>query len=201
MAVEDFTTYTEVDPAGDITVTATRCDVVTMEAGVEAYVRKDKGAAFFGEFEHRVTAHIGTGDPYGMWCPWGLSNGSSTYVAMGAADEGVMAFLYRTSLGEYKIYLVDFTNDNAEAWLAAANTTYYLTIERSGTTLTCKIYSDSARANLLNMLSIVCGADTYRYIFAVASWDRDAFTDALSGYVENLDLEPSIVVGGYAGIF
>lgn len=59
MANEDFTTYTEIDPGNDYTVTSTKVDVDTIDQGAVSCVRKDMGAAHYnGDFIHQFEFFI-----------------------------------------------------------------------------------------------------------------------------------------------
>ena len=49
MAVEDFTTYTEVDPNSRITVSSTKVTWASVQRDEDAYVYKDKGVNYFDE--------------------------------------------------------------------------------------------------------------------------------------------------------
>ena len=75
MAIENFTTYTEVDPNAHIGVAAAKLDIDGMTRDEEAYVYDDKGAAHFGAtFEHDfdVTPQAITNSPIAV-C-WAVSN-------------------------------------------------------------------------------------------------------------------------------
>ena len=188
MAYEDFTQYVEVDEDGDITVTATKCSVSTMRRDALSYVRADKGVDHFGDFEHLVTVY-GSGANAEAACGfWMLSNGANTLQEGYVGNVGIAILLYKTTT--YQLTAYDFSNDNSDYYDISIDTAYYLTIERSGTALTVKIYSDAARTTLLDTLSITCATTQYRYIFGVASRNSTSTPAAvLTGYSENLDLQ------------
>ena len=58
MAIENFTTYTEVDPNNKLTVTSTKITAVDLDRDEDAYVYKDFGANNFSrldvDFEWRI---------------------------------------------------------------------------------------------------------------------------------------------------
>jgi len=61
MANENFTTYTEVDPSGHMTETATRATSVAMQKPETCYLYKDKGAGHFsGDFEFLFEGKVET---------------------------------------------------------------------------------------------------------------------------------------------
>ena len=55
MVLENFTTYTEVEPDNILTVIASRVTCVNLDRDIDAYVWDDKGAGHFGDFEHLFT--------------------------------------------------------------------------------------------------------------------------------------------------
>ena len=190
-AFEDFTTYTEVDPNSDITVTSSKLDVDTMRRDALSYVRKDKGSGHFEDFEHLVTIpltsvsadHMGLGH-------WVIANSSDTHVQRDDNNDGLSITSYRWPTATYRIFLKDHTNDGEDFYVTSINTTYYLTIERSSTTCTCKIYSDVSRETLLDTLTITCGTGTYQYIYGISSRENPSSgSRTATGYTENLDLQ------------
>ena len=92
MALEDFTTYTEVDTANDRIqlVGTSHIDFVSSRNAEETYLYKDYGADHFGDFTHKVDASCASGTWVG-WV-WGLSN---------TADEILDTSLY---IGVYMRY-------------------------------------------------------------------------------------------------
>jgi len=188
---EDFTTYTEVDEDGDITVTATKCDVDTMRRDALSYVRKDKGAGHFTDFEHLVTCRCTAGDNGANCGIWALSNGSNTVAQMITNTEGLSCVFYHGAAAALALILVDRNSGNSDTSIALVEgTIYYLTIERNDTTLTCKIYDDSDRTNLIDTLSVVCTTLAYRYAFGIISReDSGTPTPTLTFYSEDLYLQ------------
>ncbi len=192
MATEDLSTYTEVDPYGDLTVTSSKCTVDTMGSNYDVYLRADKGANHFGDFIHIVTAEF-TSNNGTNWCLngyWALTSGSGvvSLADMYTAGDGLLSYqIYTGSVLQWIIK--DFVSSNYDIWEGASFATpYHMTIERGGTVLTCKIYSDSGRTNLLGTMSITCTTDLYRYIFATQGHGTGTGGRFFSGYVEGLDL-------------
>ena len=188
MAYEDFTTYTEVDPSSDITVTSSKCDVDTMAANAGAYVRDDKGVNQFTDFEHLVTGYYGAASGnYAMMGIWGLSNGANSYAERETATEGLSLVFYQSAAGAKWVLLKDHDAGAADYYVCNLQTIYYFTVERSGTTLTCKIYSDANRTDLLDTLSLTCTTLAYRYAFG--TFGGENYSATITGYSENLDLQ------------
>ena len=194
--IEDFTTYTKVDPNNDITVASNSLTVDTMRRDVSAYVYKDKGTGHFnGDFEHLINVRLTAAAPDGNLMFWSLWNALGGEDALRPSNNGIEVMFYRTTSGtNYYILMREwYGNANYDSYWTGASpgTTYYLKIVRTGSTLTCKIYSDSARTNLLTTLSrTLHSIISYRYIYAVQSCASSYAPSAtISGYSENLNLQ------------
>jgi len=206
---ENFTTYTEVDEDGDITVTDTKVTVSSMRRDALSYVRKDYGAGFFDNFEHNIEILIDSvgGGGLALVGTWAVSNGSSSIQDMDTNNEGIVVYVYKPTTGSQRIYLRDYTNNNYDNYVCLEDKIYYLTIERSGTTTTCEIYNSSLRtaSYLEDTLTITSGAETYQYIFAIISLkSANSPTIELSCFSQNLELLDTPIVnyriwitGGY----
>ena len=189
---EDFTDYTEVDEGSDMTVTASKIAVSTMERGRNSYVDDSKGSDHFGNFEHLVKlVWTSRSDQYAKAAFWALHNGRHTLTSMGLYNEGLAVYMYTNGSWHDTLTLTDYTNDNGDTYDIGVDQlpkTYYCTIERDGTTLTCKIYSDASRTNLLDTLSITCGTTAYEYVSGVANGVISG-SMSLTFDVEDLDLQ------------
>ena len=198
MVTEDFTTYIENN--GDIDKTATTCTFTTMRRDANAYLYKDYGVGHFGNFEHLFTFRL-TGAEAGdlnnrHWCRiHSLTDG------IGAVDDNDNDIL--------EVVLVQFQDADDETYFElrqkedgilvdldtsahfyGTGVNRYMTIKRIGTTCTLKIYSNAARTDLIETLSITCNATTYRYLHAVRSEKKSTDpADHVSGFVRDLDLQ------------
>ena len=188
MAYEDFTTYTEVDVNDRISKTAQHIDFVTYrsnDANDKAFLYSDKGAAHFGDFEHLIDVRVVSGSWAGHF--WALSNDVVQIIDDTLHISGMMyglnnfTYLRETYSGSTYTDHMSFVDD----------TWYYYTIKKTGTTLTMKVYSDSARTNLLDTLALTLHADhTFRYVYGSSThWYSDAniLTETLD--IDNLDLQ------------
>ena len=193
MAVEDFTTYTEVDASNYFTVTSTKVTVTNiLRSATGHWVFADKTAGHFGDFEHLITFNITAADLSSNVGSYGINNGMNDgepdWVAQNpninispsrssSTGGGIIRFIMRCCEGQ--------TMDRYDA---NAATPYYCTVKRAGTAGTCKIYSDGARTNLLDTLSLVTSTTTMRYIHVACS-TNDTAGGNISTYSENLDLQ------------
>lgn len=187
-AIEDFTTYTEVDENTDLAVIS---DTVTITSAqtrqVTFRVTDDKGAGHFGEFEHLVK-HVSTTVEIHHICGiWNVTNTLGDLYAQDTAGDGLAVYSH-TNIANISMW--DFSNDNIDVYDSIEDEPHWHTIERSSTTLTDKIYSDESRTDLLDTLSITCETGTKRYISVASSYDHNLGTAYLySGTVEDLDLQ------------
>lgn len=192
MTYEDFTTFTEVDGYGVITITETQISVDNQRNDDDGRVWKDYTADHFGDFEHLVSFYTGE-DTANVKTKgyWTITTGLRTSTkAMNTANDGIIVSKYQGA--DYKrFHIIDYTNDNSDQWDGyAANTWYYATIERSSTTGTCKIYSNSARTVLVDTLSITVNETAHRYLYGFINSDSSV-GGATTGdlYIKDLDLQ------------
>lgn len=184
MTYEDLTTYTEVDPGNDFIQTATRNTYDNDNLSRDAYVYKDYGIDFFGDYIHKVDIYCSSlPTTMAQHIMWGVTNIPSSYTDMASGQIVTMG----ADAIQRIIRLKDKGNGNSDTYVFSLTTSYYLTIKRIGTTLTCKIYSDSSRTILLDTLSITCQTTSWRYLEIAGSYDFGSGT-GLTGYSENLNL-------------
>jgi len=201
MAVENLTTYTEVDPNSRITKTATRSSYAGLTQNEDAYIYKDKGVGHFnGDFEHLIDVYLDASDEFGIVVVWGLANLVDDLggIALASGDELSVYFFYNGAdrilrLRELVGGISYITN-----YIVSLDTPYYLKIKRDesiGTygRLYCYVYSDSARTNLLETLQLdLHEKEDFRYIYATQSYNG-GMAYAQTGYCENLDLQEIVV--------
>jgi hypothetical protein len=174
-AADDLTGYTEIDSGTDISLSATVATVTTMERQANSSVTKSYGASNFGDFIHRCKVNQGAVDDTGLGVVWVVSNGYFTYADCLTNTDGIQVFLNRSG-ADYKIACIDHENTNTDSSVIAASAfgDRWLEIERSGTTFTVKIYTDSAFTTLEDTLSITCNTTAYQYHGVVGSRDAAA---------------------------
>lgn len=197
---ENYDDHTEVDENGDILVIPSKITVDTMRRDAQSYVYRDMGAGHFsGDFEHWVdmkwTAHSGMDSGYSVWQ---LSNSIGTTEGIKSAGGDLLAvFLWwqGADLDHKRLLLkevLDGTNypSTPQFYIISKNVMYYLIINRSGSSLTCRIYADSARTSLLETLSIdtLQSVEAYRYLYGLANRGVESGAEQCSGYVEYLNI-------------
>jgi len=193
---EDFRppSYTEDDTGGYLSQTITRETFTLLPRIAGSALYDDKGAGHFGDYEHLIDVCLtgGNGTSIYAWV-WAVSNEIGNDYYDFTAFQGV-SLRIASGAPNYQIQLWDKGGAGVSAvYGIALNTTYYLTIKRAGNTLTCKIYSDSARTALLATLTIAgCAVTTWRYIYATFGHGY-AGPEFISGYCEFLDLQEIVL--------
>jgi hypothetical protein len=217
--LEDFTTYTEVDENGEITVAANTITMAgTFQPKTEfAYVYDDKGVNHFsGDFTHRLKVNATT---------LGLGASTSVYSlanAIGdckdrrdAGEDGIHIWIGNWS-GATRMYLVLDENGSSPSndyGAISTGTDYYLTIDRDDdggvnstgryTLYICTTnYYGEAGASLVDTL--ICDSSAgeqndFRYVYGLASYDDGGDTSAIAGTIKDLDLGEAAAGGGGGG--
>lgn len=213
MALENYTTYSEYDASGLVTVGANTLAVAGNNNTAFSVHKVFAAGHFSGDFEHVVAATLNKDSTanYAL-CPfWGLSNetaesahsfkeiqaasGDCLYVTQyEASDSGIWIRLFEISTGtEY----TDFYN------YVSYDTWYYCEIERdesTGTygTLLCRIYSDESRSTLVDTLSVALHKkEDFRTVYAVASYYPYS-NRPYSQDIKNLDLQEAGTIKSYS---
>ena len=194
MAIENLTTYTEVDSGSDITITAPSASFDTMFQNANSYVYKDFGAGNFGDFEIEFEAEIisATSDGGGnngavvLCC---VSNQVGTWPVWDSNSDGLFIDTYYLST-QYHTRIYDQSNNNNDEYIWPVSVSIpltYFTFKRNGTTLTCEIYSDSARTTLIDTLTVTCETGTKRYLYALGSRNSGS-TATITGNTQNFEI-------------
>ena len=205
MALEIFTTYTEVDPNSRIAVDATRITFTALTNSEEAYVYKDFGVNHFdGDFAHYVTVFYSSHDQnQPVATGWVLANDIDDVrgLLIGNKDAFFIRAFVATG-GQFRIDLNEsdggsLATDTADL---SISTIYYLKLARDESVgsfgqLQCVIYSDAARTTVVDTLSLTLRTSKkdFRYLYPLSVW-KSGDADAATGYFENLELFDSLNV-------
>jgi len=199
MALEDFTTYTEVDPNARIAVTANRVTWASLQRDEDAYVYIDKTANYFaGNFKINVTHRITTGANSGLVYFCTMTNLVDDWKGIDdALGDALGVFSHKhDTLTTYHIGITEVDGGasySSTQYTVTVDTDYYLTLTRDETvgtygTLYLYIYSDVARTTLLDTLTLALHDKIdFRYFYACQSYNS-AQVNALSGYSEALEI-------------
>lgn len=185
MSYEDFTTFTEVDPNSHLTVNANQIDCVNLARNEDAYVYKDFGVDHFNTINIEFDGY--------------LTNSGDEYALMGIGFGNEIDDMANIAGTDFFLILQEWTSNIRfeRDWFSSQegvgktyNAWYYFKIERNADSdsATCKIYSDSARTNLLNTLTITGLSTTkFRYLFACASGNT-GHTYGCNNKIKNLEI-------------
>ena len=196
-ALEDFTTWTEVDNLSKITVTKTNITwayKLNINA-TDSSVWYDYGAGNFGEFEHQFGAMAGVvqswapGNP--VYCLGNVSQ--ATNAALLADNEGI-GVLARSEGGSYKLKLWQYSDDDSDTFAATRYATHYFTLIRDDSAVTAYVYAEEARTTLSDTLTVTFASTTYRY---AASGNNNGGGYCPSIALRNLEF---IAAGGWTHI-
>ena len=203
---ENFTTYTEHDSNGVLTVdSATKVSVAAGSREEHWRIVKSYGAAHFGgDFEHKYEAREGLGDGGGVLITWFMANAAGLLddpTAMDIAEESFFYARYGNVAGPVnRIVLVEF--DSGTPYQDLYNDTYnvlrYNKLYRDEAvgaqgTLYHSVYSDSGHSTLVDTQSVAL--HTSKKDFQYVGWCGNyggANNDEVTGYVQNADLQEPV---------
>jgi len=219
MALEDFTTYTELDAGGQgnetghIQFTANHIDFDVYE-NEDSYLYKDYGAEHFTDFDHLVDISLtdvtGVAVAGGVWA---LSEDTvDDFYGLQTTDKtALVVFPYTASVASRRIYLREIYGglNYDDYWgFLVSGTKYYLRIVKSGTSLVCGIYSTRAKAEAgngidgdLDNLALTLHADhSFRYIFGAISYNIGDTGETCSNTIDDLDLQEVVALDNSGSI-
>lgn len=194
-ANEDFTTWSLDGTDAAYTITASKVSFANSNANGTEYYGDDKGVGHFGEFKHDWKGqHIHwQGNAY--YLLWGVgdnSTGDEESFETGNDGIGVYGLRYiPSSPDENRIYLKNYINDSTDFY--ATDTNLYETTERTASTIKLYVYSDAARTNLLDTMSVTYSSNTFRYIFVASMGGANSASNQITGSTENLNLNETTV--------
>jgi len=213
VAIEDLTTYTEVDPSADLTVTAPKVAFVNFDTrNTDTYVYKDQGVDFFdGDFIHDYEFKITAIDDSALPGMWMLANSVDDILGIkNASGDCYSSYILKPGVNPAYIFLreVDggtFRNATGGTYVFTLNTDYYVRLTRDESIgsfgqLKQQIYSDAARTNLLHTqtLSLSTSKKDYRYNYALVSYNSSSPGLNAWGHVQNLDLSVTTFQAAWA---
>jgi len=197
---EDFTTYEEEDPNNHLAQTSSRSTFTNLGRNEDAYLYKDKEAGHFdGDFDHKFDFKIVGGVQYSYVIPWCLMNTVDDY--SGRGNDHVSVYIHHSSGLTLDCvirarYAGGTEQVDSSAGFGSEATTYYARVKRSGSISTLKLYAsasnrDSETSPIVTLSVNPAGVSSLRYIYATQSVNIGG-DYAISGYVENLDLQEPI---------
>jgi len=187
---ENFTTYTEVDPGGYVTVTASRLTVTNMPRTATAYVYKDFGVDYFGDFEMQIESLITSQDANAALYILSLANQ--------AGPSNAMSNNLGLSTGQNNILWGVWPTFDKWQPSQLVGTTYYFHLQRTGAIAICQVYSDSSYSILLHTLTATVSTK-FRYVIPCQSAGSTE-SDVISGWTQNLRIAGSTPPPTYSDV-
>jgi len=192
--LEDFTTYTKVDPGNYLSVTSQSVIQTAMPRSASSYVYKDFGVGHFGDFEIQFEAQLSSisvvGTPNAFYILV-LANDIGASSQMTLTTMGVSIFydgaVYQIQFGDGRVSYTFWTTVNPFSL-------YYFSLTRSGSQATLKVFTSSTYVNPVATLTCTIG-DKFQYLYAAMSGGYVAQLGTVSGKTQNL------IIGGGAPTF
>jgi len=202
MTVEDFTTYTEVDPNNHLSRTAKRISIAGLIANESCYIYKDKGIGFFsGDFKHRLDMKFTTKGYDSELIPWALWNTiGDRYECEAAGSDGIYIRFY--PVGFMRVRIVERYNGTTyesgyrqleDDLGISIGDPFYITVTRRGDKFSAYFHADkdirdrclggSGSALSLTLHSI----EAYRYIYGAQSASTGGSATTIDAIIENLE--------------
>lgn len=193
MATEDLTTYTEVDPDGDLSATSSTLTVSTNNNRIATtYFYKDAGASHFTDFDIDFEFNVTVSQDVAFGTLCSVANTLGDTKAVDTASTGI--YIATEEAGATNdVFLVDSLGDFvfSTGISISRSTTYYVTFTRVGTTATLNIFTDSGRSSHVSgsPVTLTVATTALRYVYLYSSYDDDAGgSDDFSCTIANLDL-------------
>jgi hypothetical protein len=183
---EDFSTYTEKDDFGLVTVTTST--VTTTQSNVDVWLVKDAGAGHFtNAFTHtfKTTNNVGASQAFAFW---GVGNTVSNWDDWyDNARQGAIVRVYGANT-----YFIDRTSPTwaYDSMTTSTSPLYWRAIRSgaNGQTLTATAYSDEAMTTAIDAIAVALTNDqAYRYVFAALGDSLHSFSGK-SVVTANMDL-------------
>lgn len=203
MTTEDFTTWTEVDAGGKITVdSATKVSWTLLDNYDTAYLYKDYGTDYFTSFTHDIDLRFSyiedTAAP--LRVHMGYSSTAGTYEGIRFVSPSFFITIREEGANDAKIVVIESDGVSSAVstqgtYIMQHNTYYYLRIKKTSSNITCYIYSDSDRTTLLDTIThtLIYTNSNYSHMLVPTSQGASAgATGDSTGYLENLNLNPSV---------
>lgn len=202
-SLQSYETYTKVDPNNHISYSA---GVITQQVSraESAYMYFNRSAGYFSSsFTHKLQFEVTAAVQWSSGDVWMVSNniGDSDQlrntdfveVLWLATDPTTLRLYFRC--GPWTV-TSDASNPYDSKYVdgLSVGTPYYLTVTRTGQTMTCQVYSDSSQTSPVQTMSINLSPDatSFEYIYACSTC-RDEGSNQANAYpgtqvIQGLDL-------------
>lgn len=193
---EKFLTYTDGDSSSYIDTHTNNLIYSGITRDANAYLRKDFGASYFGNFTHRFTIRLDVcsdnGSVGAISSIWAMSTGARTSVRdMTNNTDGAGLYMYclsHSSAYQWTLF-GNGTLSGAQTLNDAIPTIVrYVEVSRTGSTLTAKFYSDANYITQVGSTLTITDSNAYRYFYPVSSLNSSTSGTSISGQNSNYNL-------------
>lgn len=190
IVLEDFTTYTEVDPTNKVSVTSNKITVTNLETTSSTYVYKDKGVGYFSDFTVEAKMALGsTTTLHGsvLVSFWNKIGTISSLISAG--ETGLRFILYKSTSTSPQVAMTEYylgTEYEVRTSITMSyDVPYQFVLSKTGATASLTI-SDSS--GVIGTLSLqLHSASAYQYIYAHQTIGGTT-SRTVSGFVENIKI-------------
>jgi len=189
---QDWTGYVETDAGGKLTVAANQIDFTDMVRNSNCDVTKDFTAGHFTTWSHDFQFIV---TEWAFYTTIHMVSNSAN--ARFATDPIYCAYVYQTGGNRIRIMVDDGAVDTLDTYTGSTSTNYYNDFIKDADSLDMGIYSDAAKTNQLDLLTVAIGVSTLRYLGNAGSYDATSGTSENSGSIYNLDINEAV---GWANI-
>jgi len=190
---QDFETFT--DPGGDFTVGQYQIFADDIPQNDDRYIYKDFGAGYFsGDYNWRCKVKVSAGGA--DWsCGMGPSAAQEVDDLYNNTDAAGIEWFWRSTGPKVRWYVYHFENaaiQDSDNTADRSDVGKYMWFDysRSGSTVTCGVYSDEFNT-LVDTLTMDDDGTARRYCFAASSRNDGTAGRSIDFYVNNLDLMPA----------
>ena len=172
-------------------------DVITVDGmrpkAPDVYVYDDKGVGHFTDFEHLHDAQCNNASDNEAYTGiWAVTDNIGEFYEFNDAALIYYKADHAPVANKLYIYLREANGgvigDTDGPYIGNTNQRYYHKTTRVGTTVTTIIYSDEARTNILDTLTITDTGNAYQYIYGTFSLDLP-FENDWYGTIRYFDLQ------------
>lgn len=192
----NFTSYTEVDSTGKITVNSSRITWDRFDRSESGYVYKDYGVNYFDAWENEFTLRLSEVQDTAYTYRFVVSF-MNTYGNLWpdpGSEEQVSLIFREMGADQFDVYIVEHnglgsSSTSLGTGILSVNTTYFLTFERDDTNYTVSVYNDTGRTNQVTSATKTIAYDNdYQYYGFRGLNGTGSNTGYSSGYIENVDI-------------
>jgi hypothetical protein len=197
LAIENLTTYTEVDTGGFITESASKVTITAMTSQTDCYLYKDFTANHFDalDIDYEIYVQNEEANKYGH-AGIAVTNTLNDIIGFADTDISVKCSTRGSNVLWFRLSRGNFTESDYDA--LSTDTLYYCTLSRSAGsgTVVNHVYSDSARTTEVATQTItgLTAATKWRYLMGCVNLNLGIANRLSTGYIQNIDLNEVVPV-------